>query len=291
MRNSAELCRFFSPHPSLFSWIFRLKWQGNGGQGLYIGGRDPVARWGGDMPPFIFFRPWTSLQIWRKKITTKACRPMGGDRGYFWNFSKQTHIFEILIFFKYKIEKRADLCIGGLGDWALGRRKEGPPVKKPEILYIFRKIFSYLPSIVWDSCKPSHSLDLHNPNHLPPSSSPCTAAAAPRSARCARRPARCCRSRALCACCCVGLLPRAAAAAPAACLLPRAATPAAAARVLLLLACCRVLLPLRVTAAHAAAGEKMASSPEKKSVQHFYFSIVNILFFQFQHFVFTVSTF
>ena len=32
---------------------------------------------------------------------------MGGDRGYFWNISKQTYIFEILIFFKYKKEKSA----------------------------------------------------------------------------------------------------------------------------------------------------------------------------------------
>ena len=162
----------------------------------------------------------------------------------------------------------------------MGRRKKRKV--GPEILYIFRKIFSYLPFTVWDSCKPSHPLDLLIPNLLPPSSSPCTAAAAPRSARCARRPARCCRSHALCACCCccIGLLPRAAAAAVQ-----------AAARVLLLLACCRVLLPLRVAAAHAAAGEKMASSPEKKSVQHFYFSIVNILCFQFQYFVLTVSTF
>ena len=55
----------------------------------------------------LFFLLGTSLRIWKKKITLKACRPMGGDRGYFWNISKRTYIFEILIFKKYKKEKSA----------------------------------------------------------------------------------------------------------------------------------------------------------------------------------------
>ena len=39
------------------------------------GGRQaPVARWWGDRPP-CFFLPGTSLQIWRKKFTLRACRP------------------------------------------------------------------------------------------------------------------------------------------------------------------------------------------------------------------------
>ena len=77
--------------------------KGNDGQGLYIGGMDPVARWGATGPLFL---PGTSLQIW-KKITLKACRPMGATGGYFWNISKRTYIFEIFIFKKYKKEKTA----------------------------------------------------------------------------------------------------------------------------------------------------------------------------------------
>jgi len=163
------------------------------------------------------------------------------------------------------------------------KRKVGP-----EILYIFRKIFSYLPSTVWDSCKPSHPLDLLIPNLLPPSSSPYIAAATPRSARCARRPARCCRSRALCACCCCCAL-----------------------RLLLLLrACCRAPLRLLLLRACCCCSPAAACScrcaslprtlpPEKKwqarrrrnlfnifilVLSTFYVSNFNILSLQFQHF-------
>ena len=52
--------------------------------------------------------PWNKNNLNKKKFTLKACRPMGGDRGYFWNISKRTYIFEIFIFFKYKKEKSAE---------------------------------------------------------------------------------------------------------------------------------------------------------------------------------------
>ena len=55
----------------------------------------PVAppRATGGLP---FFSPGTSLQIWRKKITLWACRPMGERPGY---------IFEILLFLNIKKKK------------------------------------------------------------------------------------------------------------------------------------------------------------------------------------------
>ena len=106
-------------HSSFFHEFLGSNDKGNGGiwqaqmtkgMAAYIG---PVAPGVGDRPlspvggrQGLFFQG-TSLRIWRKKITLKACRPMGGDRGYFWNISKRTYIFEIFIFKKYKKEKTA----------------------------------------------------------------------------------------------------------------------------------------------------------------------------------------
>ena len=62
----------------------------------YMEGRDPVAPrvgdrplspvGGGDRPP-AFFLP-RDLLANLKKITLRACRPMGGDRGVFLKFLK-----------------------------------------------------------------------------------------------------------------------------------------------------------------------------------------------------------
>ena len=44
------------------------------------GRQAPVTRWVGDRPPFLARDLVANL---KKKITLRACRPMGGDRGYF----------------------------------------------------------------------------------------------------------------------------------------------------------------------------------------------------------------
>ena len=71
----------------------------------YIGGRDPVAPGVGDRPPFNFFRPWTSLQIWRKKITSRACAPHRATGGSFEIF-QNGHIFLKFWFFLNIKKKR-----------------------------------------------------------------------------------------------------------------------------------------------------------------------------------------
>ena len=136
VRNSAELRRFPSSHPSLFSGFFWIFWGqmrgGNEGEALYKRPDPPVARRRGDRPPWrahwpvapgvgdrglspvggatgppLFFSPGTSLQIWRKKLHLSPVAPHRATGVYFWNFPKPTYIFEILIFFKYKKEKTA----------------------------------------------------------------------------------------------------------------------------------------------------------------------------------------
>ena len=84
MRNSVELRRFSSPHPSLFFWIFGaifgLKWEGNGGQGLYRVG-DPLSPVGGPVPPGGAtgpLPPSRDLFANSKKITLGSCRPWLG---------------------------------------------------------------------------------------------------------------------------------------------------------------------------------------------------------------------
>ena len=42
----------------------------------------PVARWGGDRPPF-FISPGTSLQIWREKNYTLGLSPYGRATGVY----------------------------------------------------------------------------------------------------------------------------------------------------------------------------------------------------------------
>ena len=71
---------------------------------------------GRQAPPF--FSPGTSLQIWREKKYTLGLSPYGRATGvYFWNFPKQTYIFEILIFLNIKKKKPLDLISRVLGPW------------------------------------------------------------------------------------------------------------------------------------------------------------------------------
>ena len=63
----------------------------------WAGRQAPVARWGGDRA---FFFPGTSLRIWRKKITLKACRPMGRRPGDIFEIFQNGHIFLKFLFFK-----------------------------------------------------------------------------------------------------------------------------------------------------------------------------------------------
>jgi len=136
--NPAGLRRFLSPHPSLFSG-FLVEFSGSNEEGMgvdpYIRGSTPVARggatgplprpWagpsgrsrGGDRPPYRLlggdrppFFPGTSLQIWRKKLHLGPVALWGATGGYFWNISKRTYIFEILILFKYKKEESASFA-------------------------------------------------------------------------------------------------------------------------------------------------------------------------------------
>ena len=105
MRNSAELRRFSSHHPSLSSWIFRLKWQGNGGQGLYKEG-GPCRPLGGRHAPLLFFfGHGPRCKFEEKKLHLGHVAPHRATGGYFWKFSKRTYIFEILIFFNIKKKK------------------------------------------------------------------------------------------------------------------------------------------------------------------------------------------
>jgi len=54
VRNSAELRRFYSPHPSLFSKFLDSNDKRMAAR-AYIGREDPVAPEVGDMPSFHFF--------------------------------------------------------------------------------------------------------------------------------------------------------------------------------------------------------------------------------------------
>ena len=157
MRNSAELRRFPSSHPSLFSGFFWIFWGqmrgGNEGEALYRrpdpvargggrqappcrpqagrpaplagplacrpwGGRQgPVARWGGDRPPNFFFFRDFVANLKKKKLHLSPVAPHRATGVYFWNFPKPTYIFEILIFFKYKKEKTAGNRAWGFASW------------------------------------------------------------------------------------------------------------------------------------------------------------------------------
>ena len=51
----------------------------------WAGRQAPVARWGATGP---FFSQGPHCEFEEKKITLKACRPMGGDRGVFLKYFK-----------------------------------------------------------------------------------------------------------------------------------------------------------------------------------------------------------
>ena len=82
------------------------------GQNAYIGGKTRSPRGGATGPPAPARPPpGTYLQIGRKKITNRSCRPLGGRPGYIFEIFRNGHIFfEILIFFKYKKEKNIWCC-------------------------------------------------------------------------------------------------------------------------------------------------------------------------------------
>ena len=64
----------------------------NGGQGLYRGEGPCRPPTGGDRPPCIFFFAQGPPCKFEKKITLRACRPMGGAGGIFEIF-QNGHIF------------------------------------------------------------------------------------------------------------------------------------------------------------------------------------------------------
>ena len=129
MRNPAGLRRFPSPHTSLVFPEFLVKCLVSNEEGMWVKGlyrgAEPVARGRGATGPPC--RSWVGspsrprgataplpprapsqgpLCKLEEKNYIKVLLPPGRATGiYFRNFSKQTYIFEILIFFKYKKEK------------------------------------------------------------------------------------------------------------------------------------------------------------------------------------------
>ena len=105
LRNSAELRRFSSPHPSIFSEFLGSNEKGMEAR-AYIGWETPVARgggrqapvahWRGDMPP----PPARDLFANSKKKYIMVLSPVAwaATGKYFRNLSKWTYIFEIFIF-------------------------------------------------------------------------------------------------------------------------------------------------------------------------------------------------
>ena len=101
MRNSAELCRFFSPHPSFFS-----KFLGSNDKGMaasaYIGREDPVAPGVGDRPlspmgggrqaPLHFFGQRPRCKFEEKKLHLGHVAPHRATGGSFEIF-QNGHIF------------------------------------------------------------------------------------------------------------------------------------------------------------------------------------------------------
>ena len=63
----------------------------------YIGGGDPVARWGATGP---FFSRDLIANLNKKKFTLKACRPMGGRPGDIFEIFQNGHIFLKFYFLK-----------------------------------------------------------------------------------------------------------------------------------------------------------------------------------------------
>ena len=76
----------------------------------YIGREGPCRPLGGATGPLAFFLPGTSLQIWRKKITLRACRPHRAT-GVVLKYFKTDIYFKILIFLNIK-KKKALFFVG-----------------------------------------------------------------------------------------------------------------------------------------------------------------------------------
>ena len=103
-------------YPSLFSWIFRLKWQREIGTlsppptgdralsplGWATGSCRPL---GGRQAPLFFFLQGLRCKFEEKKLHLSPVAPHRATGVYFWNFPKPTYIFEILIFLNIKKKK------------------------------------------------------------------------------------------------------------------------------------------------------------------------------------------
>ena len=131
MRNSTELRRFSSPHPSLFFSKFLVQFLGSNEKGMearsYIGWETPCRPLGGggDRTPSLHTPPARDLFANSKKNYIKVlssvawatgpCRPWGGRPGAIFKIFQNGHIFLKFLFFKYKKEKDACKPIGGQG--------------------------------------------------------------------------------------------------------------------------------------------------------------------------------
>ena len=91
MRNSAELRRFSSPHPSLFSEFLGSNDKGMAAR-AYIGREDPVAPGVGDRPPCIFFGQGPRCKFEEKKLHLGSVAPHRATGGSFEIFQNR-HIF------------------------------------------------------------------------------------------------------------------------------------------------------------------------------------------------------
>ena len=101
MRNSAELRRFSSPHPSFFSEFLGSNEKGMAAR-AYIGreATDPVARWRGDRPPpparDLFANSKKKVYIWVLSPVAWAKGPLSppiGRPGGIFEIFQNGHIF------------------------------------------------------------------------------------------------------------------------------------------------------------------------------------------------------
>ena len=96
------------------------------------GRQAPVARWGGDRA---FFSSRDLIANLKKKLHLRPVALWGATGGYFWNISKRTYIFEILIFKKYKKEKTADFWFW-FWFWFCHKGENGQMGVKPVFFFV-----------------------------------------------------------------------------------------------------------------------------------------------------------